>query len=134
MYRISDTAFEQFRETFTHLIDGAVREQKAPVKDIFASSPVYEIDCNENPHLYYNFQFGRYKITIARRGRTHQYSIWSDKWIPQIKPFGKAGFNANFYGDYTMLSDAISDFFLTCKNCMNYILGHPAETNQLDLF
>lgn len=134
MYRISDTAFEQFRETFIHLIDGAVREQKAPVKDIFASSPVFEMDCNENPHLYYNFQFGRYKITIARRGRSRFYSIWSDKWIPQIKPLDYSGFSSGFYGDYDNLSDAISDFFLTCKNCMNYILGHPAETNQLDLF
>lgn len=134
MYRISDTAFEQFKDTFSKLIDGAVREQKAPVKDIFVSSPVYEIDCNENPHLYYNFQFGRYKITIARRGNSRKYSLWSDKWIPQIAPYSYAGFNSCFYGDYDTLSAALDDFFLTCKNCMNYILGHPAETNQLDLF
>lgn len=135
MYVMSDNAYDLLRKSVLEILDGCRSTTHAGVKDLFSKSPMFEVDCKDNPQYYYNFQFGRYRIAIIKYGTLGHYSIWSDRWKPSldlVSPDDCITFGV--YGSFKDLNDCINAFYLTCKNCMNKLLGQPQEALVQDLF
>lgn len=131
MYKMTDSAYKLLKHDINKILDGCVRLETAPIGDTFNDSQYFHVDVQTKPHLFYHFQFGRFKLAVIYT-RDKKYSLFSEKWIPEYPPRDNL-WSAGIFGSFDDLNSALEAFFRTCKKCMDYVLDHPVEYMQLDL-
>lgn len=134
MYTITDAAYELLKRDVQLILDGCMDQGRARIQDQFGDSYKIAYDKEKEPHLYFHFQCERFKIAIAKPGRSKFYTLWCEKWVPDYPPTFKAAFEGAHYGHFDTLIDALIAFDNTIRKCFNEVLDHPIKYIQLELY